>query len=104
MVYKVQHVRCNMLLIKPGISGWTPSLYDIALWSLMQYTTHGTNGFTSHPKDEASWLNVLLKDIDVTAGDSNPHTADQKHQSLNSVLLTNRAWHAYSQDKIIHGK
>ena len=22
----------------------------------MRYTTHGINGFTSHPKDEASWL------------------------------------------------
>ena len=33
------------------------------------------------------WLCVLLKDTSVTAGDSNPHSADQKHQSLNSVLL-----------------
>ena len=36
------------------------------------------------------WLSVLLKD---TTGDSNPHYADQKHQSLNSVLLTARPWH-----------
>ena len=28
-----------------------------------------------------------LKDTSVTAGDWNPHSADQKHQSLNSVLL-----------------
>ena len=34
------------------------------------------------------WLGVLLKDTSVTAGESNPHSADQKHQSLNSVLLT----------------
>ena len=50
------------------------------------YTTHGTNGFTSHPKDEA--MVMCLKDTSVTAGDSNPHSADQKHQGLNSVLLT----------------
>ena len=31
------------------------------------------------------WLSVLLKDTSVTAGDSNPHSADQKHQSLNSL-------------------
>ena len=39
------------------------------------------------------WLSVLLKDTSVTAGDSNPHSADQKHQSLNSVLLTARPRH-----------
>ena len=33
------------------------------------------------------WLSVLLNDTSITAGDSNPHSADQKHQSLNSVLL-----------------
>ena len=31
---------------------------------------------TSHPKNEA-----MVKDASVTAGDSNPHSADQKHQS-----------------------
>ena len=36
------------------------------------------------------WLSVLLKDTSVTAGDSNPHSADQKHQSLSSGLLTAR--------------
>ena len=54
----------------------------------MRYTTHRTNGFTSHPKDDA--MVKCLKDTSVTAGDSNPHSADQKHQSLNSVLLTVR--------------
>ena len=48
----------------------------------MRYTTHGTNGFTFRPIDEVS---VLLKDTTVTAGDSNPDSADQKHHS---VLLT----------------
>ena len=33
---------------------------------------------------------MALKDISVEAGDLNPHSADEKHQSLNSVLLT--AW------------
>ena len=32
------------------------------------------------------WSSVLLKDTSVTARDSNPHSADQKHQSLNPVL------------------
>ena len=27
------------------------------------YTTNGTNGFTTNPKNEATWLNVLLKAI-----------------------------------------
>ena len=40
------------------------------------------------------WLSVLLKDTSVTDGDSNPHSADQKHQSLNSVLLTSRPRHS----------
>ena len=39
------------------------------------------------------WLSVLLKDTSVMAGDSNPHSADQKHQSLNLMLLTARPWH-----------
>ena len=36
------------------------------------------------------WLSVLLRDTSVTAGDLNPHSADQKHQSLNSVRLPAR--------------
>ena len=39
------------------------------------------------------WLSVLLKDTSVSAGDSNPHSVDQKHQSLNLVLLTTRPRH-----------
>ena len=31
------------------------------------------------------WLSVLLKDTSVMAGDLNPHSADQKHPSLNSL-------------------
>ena len=54
--------------------GRTPSLFDKCTgFFYMPYTTHGTNGFTSHPKDEETSL---------TAGDSNSHSADQKHQSL----------------------
>ena len=45
----------------------------------MCYKRHGTNGFTSHPKDEAMVKSVLLKDPRATARDSNPHSADQKH-------------------------
>ena len=51
----------------------------------MRYTAHETNGFASHLKDE--WLSVLLKDTSVRVGDSNPHSADQKHQSEFGALL-----------------
>ena len=37
-----------------GTPGRTPSLFDKCTgFFYMRYTTHGTNGFTSHPKDEA---------------------------------------------------
>ena len=39
------------------------------------------------------WSSGLLKNTSVTAGDLNPHSADQKHQSLNSVILTARPGH-----------
>ena len=44
-----------------------PILFLIsALGSFMcLYTTHGTNGFTSHPKDEALLIDVLSKDTGV---------------------------------------
>ena len=38
-------------------------------WVLLRaFTTHKTNGFTPHPKDETSWLSILLKDTSVTTG------------------------------------
>ena len=41
-----------------------------------------------------TWANGFIRPIrSVTAGDSNPHSADQKHQNLKSVLLTARPWH-----------
>ena len=81
----------------PGRTG--PSLFDKCTGFVhMRYTTHETNGFTSHPKDEAM-ISVLRKDISVTAGDSNTHSADQKHQSLNSVLLTARPQHFHLEYK-----
>ena len=49
--------------MKPRTPGRTTSLFDKftgLFYSL--YTKHGTNGFTSNPKDEASWLSVMLKD------------------------------------------
>ena len=39
------------------------------------------------------WLSVLLKDTSVTALHLNPHSADQKHQSLNLMLLTAQPRH-----------
>ena len=40
---------------QPGTSGRTPSLFNerTVFFYMPFYTTHGTNGFTSHPKDEA---------------------------------------------------
>ena len=52
-----------------------------------------TNGFMSHPKDEASWLNVLCYDRE-----SNPLTADQRHNSLSPMLLTARPRHTIEVD------
>ena len=67
MFYKV--LWCNMQPTKPGTLGQTPSLIDkYTGFFYVHYTTHGTNGFTSHPKDESSWLSVLLKDTGVMTG------------------------------------
>ena len=61
----------NMLPIKPGATGRTPSLFDKCTRLLyVHYTTHRTNGFMSHPKDEVSWLCVLFKDTCVTTSQS----------------------------------
>ena len=49
--------------------GWTPFLFDkYTGFFYVRYTTHGTNGLTSHPKAK-QWLSVLLKDTSVIAGD-----------------------------------
>ena len=50
-VYKV--LRC-IQQPQPGTPGCTPSLYDKCTGFFhMRYTTQGTNGLPSHPKDEA---------------------------------------------------
>ena len=70
MVYKVLR---RIQQPQPGTPGQTPSLFDKCTgFFYKRYTKHGTNGFTSHPKDEAHWLSVLLKDTSVTAWDSKP--------------------------------
>ena len=54
--------------------GRTPFFFDKCTgFFCMRHTTHGTDGFTSHPKDDKC-LGVLLKDTSVTAGDSKPHS------------------------------
>ena len=59
--------------------GRTPSLFNKRTGLFyIRYTTHVTNGLTSHPKDEAMVKSVFLKDTSVTVGDSNPHSADQR--------------------------
>ncbi len=58
MIYKV--LWRNMQPIKPGTPGRTPSLFDKCTgFFFVRYTTHGTNGFTSHPKDEAIMVKCL---------------------------------------------
>ena len=93
MVYKL--LCRNTLPIKPI----TPRLTLLLVISTLgyftsRYTTHGTSGFMSYQKDEASWLSILLKNT-CTCNDwvSNPHSADQKHHSLNLVLLYARPQH-----------
>ena len=47
----------------------------------------------SHPKDDASWVGVLLLKDTVNRchdWDLKPHSADQKHQNLSPVLFTAR--------------
>ena len=71
---------------QPGTPGQTPSLFDMCTgFFYMRYTTHETNGFTSHPKDAAMVKCLAYKDTSVMAGDLNLHFADQKQQSLNLV-------------------
>ena len=57
MIYKV--LWCTMLPIKPD---------SCAGFFYIYLTTHWTNNFTPHPKDEASWLSVLLQGQIVTTG------------------------------------
>ncbi len=58
MVYEV--LWHNMLPIKQGIPGRTPSLCDKCTgFFYVRHTTHGTNGFTFHPKDDAIMVKCL---------------------------------------------
>ena len=78
---------------QPGTPGRTPSLSKSALGYFTCVTQHmGPTALRPIPRMK-QWLSVLLKDTSVTAGDSNPQSADQKHQSLNSVRLTARPRH-----------
>jgi hypothetical protein len=88
MVYKVLK---RIQQPEPGTPG-EPLLLSISVLDSFTciHNTHA-NGFTSHPKDGAM---VVPVDTSVTsAGDSNPHSADQKRQSLNLLLLTARPRH-----------
>ena len=79
---------------QPGTPGRTLLVSISALGSFTCVTQH--MGPTALRQQ---WLSVLLKDTSVTASDSNPHSADQKHQILNSVILTARPRHF--QDALI---
>ncbi len=57
-------------------------------------TTHGTYDFTSHLKDEAVIIKCLALGHKCQDWDLNPHSADQKHQSLSPVYLSARPRHA----------
>ncbi len=47
-----------------------------------------TYGLMSHPKDKVIMVKYLDQRHEWHDRDSNPHSADQKHQSLSLVLLT----------------
>ena len=50
----------NMLPIKPGTPGWTPSLFvNCTGFFYVHYTIHRTYGFTSHPKDASIMVQCL---------------------------------------------
>ena len=52
------------------------------------------------PSSDKAMLSVLPKDTSVTAGVSDSHSADPKHQSVNSVLLTTLPRHFHSIDVV----
>ena len=62
--------------------GQTPTLYAkrIRLFYLIKHNIQDQR-FAPRPKDTT--IKVLLKDTSVTTEDWNPHSADQKHKSLN---------------------
>ena len=62
-------------------------------WVLLHAIHNTLDQQLNVPFEGEQWLSVLLKNTSVTAGDSNPHSADQKHQSLNAVLLTAQPRH-----------
>ena len=73
-------------------TGRTPSLVNRCTVFLfyVRYTTYGTDGFTSYPKDEAS-QSVLLKDTGFMLWlEPTLCCTEGKKQSLSSVLLTAR--------------
>ena len=57
-----------------------------ALGSFTCITQHGTNGFMSHPKDEAM-VNCLLKDISVTANPRQPIVTMYMYLQLKQLLM-----------------
>ncbi len=55
---------------------------------------HGTYGLMFHPKDTAIMIKYLVQGNQCHDRNSNPHLADQKHQSLFPMPLTARPLHA----------
>ena len=80
------------LVFSCKVCGTTCGLWDLLLYVIVIKCTSSFY-VCSNPKDEASWLSVLFRTQQVSLWDSNPHSADQKHQSLNPVLLTTRPQH-----------
>ena len=66
---------------QPGTPG-EPLLFSIsaALWFFTCATQHMGQTALRPIRSTKQWLSVLLKATSVTAGDSNPHSADPKHQ------------------------
>ncbi len=66
----------------------------------MHYTTHRTNRLTSHLKDEAIMVKCLACGHKCQGQDSNPFSADWKHQSLSAVRLTFRPPHSNNSNTV----
>ena len=87
----------QILYIAPSVQGVVKQLYAANQTRVtgnnctglfnVHYTTHGTNGFTSHPKDEAIMVKCLANGHRHHLRNSNSHQHSAEHQSSSPVRL-----------------
>ena len=68
----------------------------LSQWKV-HYTTHGTNGFTSRPKDESLMVKGLVEGHKCQRRDSDPYFTGHKHQSFESMHLAAQPRYAKQQ-------